>query len=210
MFGEGTGKGRMENDSEAPESQFLVYTDPTGKTRVDVRIVDESVWLTQQDMASLFQETTPSINQHILNIFDEGELNAVDVERTFQMQRVEGTRVVRRQVLHDNLDMVISVGYRVRSRVATQFRIWATNQLRELIVKGFVLDDDRLKTGLITGPPLFNGKSSRGMPLFRIVREVTASGIRSRAGGDPGNHRCTGSSVILPRIVSAMAWRSAI
>lgn len=158
----------MENDSSDSGSQFLVYTDLTGKTRVDVRIVEESVWLTQQDMATLFQSTTPSINQHILNIFEEGELNAVEVERTFQVQRVEGARVVRRQVLHYNLDMIISVGYRVRSRVATQFRIWATNQLRELIVKGFVLDDDRLKAGRSLGQDYFD-------ELLNRIRDIRAS-----------------------------------
>jgi len=158
----------MENDSKVSESQFLVYTDPSGGVRVDVRIVDDSVWLTQQDMATIFQTTTPNINQHILNVFEEGELDPSAVERTFQVQRVEGTRVVRRQVLHYNLDMIISVGYRVRSRVATQFRIWATNQLRELIVKGFVLDDDRLKAGRSLGQDYFD-------ELLERIRDIRAS-----------------------------------
>lgn len=158
----------MGDEHALPESQFLVYVDSSGRPRIDVRVVDESVWLTQQDLATLFQTSVKTINEHILNIFEEQELEAEAVERTFSVQRVEGTRIVRRQVLHYNLDLIISVGYRVRSRVATQFRIWATNQLRELIVKGFVMDDERLKAGRSLGQDYFD-------ELLERIRDIRAS-----------------------------------
>jgi len=128
-----------------PDSQFLVYRDETGAVKIDVRLEGETVWLNQQGLADLFQTSLPNINEHIANIFDEGELQSETTERQFVMERQEGSRTVRRPVLHYNLDMIISVGYRVKSEIATRFRIWATQQLRELIVKGFVLDDERLK-----------------------------------------------------------------
>ncbi|MGC4105238.1 MAG: virulence RhuM family protein [Thermomicrobiales bacterium] len=161
-------RGLVDSGAMMSESQFLVYEDASGTTRIDVRMVDESVWLTQQDLSVLFQASVKTINEHVLNIFEEGELDPAAVERTFQVQRVEGTRVVRRQILHYNLDMVISVGYRVRSRIATQFRIWATNQLRELIVKGFVLDDARLKAGRSLGQDYFD-------ELLERIRDIRAS-----------------------------------
>lgn len=135
----------MINHPEVPESQFLVYRDEVGNVKIDVRLEGESVWLTQQGLADLFQTSRSNISGHISNVYEEGELDSAASEREIVVERLEGSRAVRRAVLHYNLDMIISVGYRVRSGTATRFRIWATQQLRELIIKGFVMDDHRLK-----------------------------------------------------------------
>jgi len=127
------------------QSQFLIYQSEDGRVKIDVRFEDESVWLTQQMMAELFQSSKQNISHHIKSIFQEGELApAATVKKYLTVQR-EGERQVQRQLEFYNLDMIISVGYRVKSHVATRFRIWATQQLREFIVKGFILDDERLK-----------------------------------------------------------------
>ncbi len=127
------------------KSQLIIYQTETGETKIDVRFQDETVWLSQQLMAELFQTTVPNINMHIKNIFDEEELNKNATIKDFLIVRKEGERQVKRKVDYYNLDMIISVGYRIKSRVATHFRQWATRHLREYIVKGFVLDDERLK-----------------------------------------------------------------
>ncbi len=131
----------------ATENQILLYETADGETRLEVLYQDESVWLSQRDMAELFQVTTQNITLHIGNIYETGELNPDPTCKYFLQVRREGSREVSRNVLHYNLDMIISVGYRVNSYRGTQFRIWATKQLREFIVKGFVMDDDRLAHG---------------------------------------------------------------
>ncbi len=128
-----------------PQSQFLLYQTENGRLKVDVRLEGETAWLTQAHMADLFQTTVPNISMHLRNVYDEGELEATATVKEFLIVRLEGKRQVSRSVEHYNLDAVISVGYRVKSAVATRFRIWATQKLREYIVKGFVLDDERLK-----------------------------------------------------------------
>lgn len=133
------------SDSLLPDSQFLIYRDESGDIKIDVRLDEETVWLTRQGLADLFQTSPQNIGQHIANVYEEGELAPETVEREFEIERQEGSRSVRRPFRHYNLDMIISVGYRVKSGIATRFRIWATQQLRELIIKGFVLDDERLK-----------------------------------------------------------------
>jgi hypothetical protein len=134
------------NDSPAPDKgQFLLYQTEDGKLKIDVRFEGETVWLTQQHMAELFQTTQQNISLHLQNIYEEGELTLAATHKEFLSVRREGSRDVQRQLDFYNLDAIISVGYRVKSRVATQFRIWATQRLREYIVKGFVLDDERLK-----------------------------------------------------------------
>jgi hypothetical protein len=135
----------LAENAGVPRSQFLVYRDETGATKIDVRLEDETVWLTQHGLAELFQTALSNINEHISNIYEEGELESDKTQRHFVIERQEGTRTVHRPILHYNLDMIISVGYRVKSGIATRFRIWATQQLRELIIKGFVMDDERLK-----------------------------------------------------------------
>jgi hypothetical protein len=125
--------------------QLLVYAAEDGKLKLDVRLEGETAWLTQQHMADLFQTTQQNISLHLQNVYEEGELQREATHKEFLSVRQEGNRQVSRAVEHYNLDAIISVGYRVKSAVATRFRIWATQQLREFIVKGFVLDDERLK-----------------------------------------------------------------
>lgn len=128
-----------------PASQFLIYRDADGNARIDVRFDGDTVWLTQAQLAELFGTTPQNITQHIAAIYDEGELATEATHQDYLQVRHEGSREVRRRLAHYNLDMIISVGYRVRSKTATAFRIWATQRLREYIVKGFVMDDERLK-----------------------------------------------------------------
>lgn len=132
--------------STAPTaSQFLIYQSENGSIKIDVRFENESLWLNQQQMADLFQSTQQNISLHIQNIYEEGELTPESTHKEFLWVRREGSREVQRRISCYNLDLIISVGYRVKSRIATQFRIWATQRLREFIIKGFVLDDERLK-----------------------------------------------------------------
>jgi hypothetical protein len=126
-------------------SQFVIYQSDDGQIKLDVRFVDETVWLTQQQLAELFQTSRTNVVEHIQHIYEEGELDATPTCREFRQVRTEGTREVARTMAFYNLDMILSVGYRVKSAVATRFRIWATQQLREYIVKGFLLNDERLK-----------------------------------------------------------------
>ena len=131
----------MENH----RGEVLVYQTDDGKIKLDVRLEDETVWLTQQLIAQLFQTTVPNISMHIRNIFEEGELTPEATIKKFLTVRQEGNRQVQRNLDFYNIDMIISVGYRVKSAIATRFRIWATERLKEYIVKGFTMDDDRLK-----------------------------------------------------------------
>ena len=126
-------------------SQIIIYQTESGETKLDVRFQDETVWLTQKLMAELFQTSVPNINIHLKNIFEEGELEENRTIKDFLIVQKEGAREVKRKQVFYNLDAIISVGYRIKSNVATKFRQWATGQLREYIVKGFVLDDERLK-----------------------------------------------------------------
>jgi hypothetical protein len=127
----------MENKSE-----ILIYQVPNGGTRVDVRMQGETVWLSQGQMAEMFQTTKQNVSLHIRNIFEEGELEENAVVKEYLTTALDGKRY---KTLHYNLDVIISVGYRVKSHVGTHFRIWATQRLRDYIIKGFILDDERLK-----------------------------------------------------------------
>ena len=141
-----SGKKSNSNQNALPfANDFLLYQTEDGRTRIEVRLQDESVWLTQQQMADLLQTTKQNISLHIQNIYEEGELLPEATVKKYLTVRSEGQRNVKRLLDHYNLDMIISVGYRVKSHVATRFRIWATQTLREYVVKGFVLDDERLK-----------------------------------------------------------------
>lgn len=131
--------------SASDRGQLLVYEAEDGRIKIDVRLEDETVWLTQQRMADLFQTTKQNISSHIQNVYEERELAPEATVKKFLTVRQEGGREVKRQIDYYNLDIIISVGYRVKSRVATRFRIWATQRLREYIVKGFILNDERLK-----------------------------------------------------------------
>ena len=134
-----------ENLPAKPDSDILLYQTEDGQTRVEVQLRDETVWLSQKLMADLFQKDVRTINEHIKNILVEGEQASEATIRKFRIVQIEGKREVARSVDFYNLDMILAVGYRVRSHRGTQFRRWATERLREYIVKGFALDDDRLK-----------------------------------------------------------------
>jgi hypothetical protein len=125
--------------------EFLLFQTDDGRTRVQVRIRDETVWLSLNQLAELFGRDKSSISKHITNVFEEGELLPDRTIAKFATVQDEGTRSVAREIEHYNLDVIISVGYRVKSHRGTQFRIWATERLREYIVKGFTMDDERLK-----------------------------------------------------------------
>lgn len=136
----------MGKNELAPRGgDILIYQTEGGQTKIEVRLEGETLWLNQAGLAKLYQTTIPNINIHIKNIYDEGELSEQATIKDYLIVQTEGDRQVSRQVKHYNLDMIISVGYRIKSRIATHFRQWATQRLREYIVKGFVLDDERLK-----------------------------------------------------------------
>ena len=131
-------------------SELLIYQDPDGRIKIDVRLEDETVWLAQDHMAGLFGKSKKTISEHIRNIFNEGELEENVVVRKFRTTTRHGAiegKTQSREVQFYNLDVIISVGYRVKSKQGTQFRIWATQRLKEYIVKGFALNDDRFKSG---------------------------------------------------------------
>lgn len=127
------------------ENEIIIYQTQDGQTKIDVRIENETVWLSQNQMAELFQTTKQNISLHIKNIFEEGELSEDSTVKDYLTVQNEGSRKVSRNVTHYNLDVIISVGYRVRSLRGTQFRIWATQVLKEYLKKGFALNDDLLK-----------------------------------------------------------------
>ncbi|HAT11182.1 MAG TPA: hydroxyacid dehydrogenase, partial [Planctomycetes bacterium] len=135
----------MTDSPDSPGGHLLVYQSDDGRVRLEVRLQNETVWLTQSDLARLFDCSVDNIALHIRNIFEDRELDPKATTEDSSVVRQEGQRQVRRTLTYYNLDVIISVGYRVKSTVATRFRIWATQRLRELIVKGFTLDDERLK-----------------------------------------------------------------
>lgn len=124
------------------QGEFLIYTTADGKNKIQVRLIDETVWLTQSQMVELFQSSKSNISEHISHLFEDGELNENSVVRNF---RTTGTDGKNYNVKYYNLDVIISVGYRVKSLRGTQFRQWATQRLKEYLIKGFILDDERLK-----------------------------------------------------------------
>lgn len=129
------------------KNEMLIYMSEDGAIKVDVLFTDETVWLTQKRMAELFQTTPQNITLHLKNIFDEGELQEDATCKDFLQVQQEGNRMVERKQKFYNLDAIISVGYRIKSHVATNFRIWATQRLRDYIIKGFALNDERFKSG---------------------------------------------------------------
>ena len=161
----------MADNLPARKSEFLLYQTEDGHTKLEVRLENETVWLTQQMMSELFQTSVPNISMHIRNIYDEGELVSDSTVKKFLTVRQEGNRQVQRELEYYNLDMIISVGYRVKSNIATRFRIWATQRLKEYIIKGFVLDDERLKNPPVAGsfvPDYFD-------EMLERIRDIRAS-----------------------------------
>lgn len=127
------------------QGEIVIYQTDDGDTKIDVRFVDETVWLTQQQMAELFQSSRTNVVEHIRHIYEEGELDEHSTCRKFRQVQNEGGRQVSRELPYYNLDMIISLGYRIKSKIATNFRRWATERLKEYMIKGFTMDDDRLK-----------------------------------------------------------------
>ena len=126
-------------------SEILIYQSENGMTKIDVTFMDETVWLSQQQMAELFQSSRTNVVEHIKHIYEEGELDEESTCRKFRQVRKEGNREVARELPYYNLDMIISLGYRIKSIIATNFRRWATERLKEYMIKGFTMDDERLK-----------------------------------------------------------------
>ncbi len=135
----------MTNNISPPLGQFILFETDEGQTKVECRFETETLWLTQNLIAELYQKSVPTINEHLSNIYSEGELEQNATIRNFRIVRKEGTRDVARDVAHYNLEAILAVGYRVRSKQGTKFRQWATRTLQEYLTKGFVMDDERLK-----------------------------------------------------------------
>lgn len=152
-----------------PGGELVLYQTEDGQTRVQCRIAEESVWMTQALMAELFQVTVPTVNEHLKGIFAEGELPSGASIRKFRIVRLEGARQVAREIEHYNLEAILAVGYRVRSARGTAFRQWATARLKEYLVKGFTMDDERLKN------PPGKGQTDYFDELLARIRDIRAS-----------------------------------
>lgn len=151
----------MDNDN-----QIIIYQSDDGKTRIDVTFTGDTLWLSQQQMAELYQSSRSNVIEHIRHIYEDGELEEQSTCRKFRQVRKEGLRQVTREIPYYNLDMIISLGYRIRSLIATQFRKWATERLKEYIIKGFTMDDDRLKG---------NGGGTYWRELLDRIRDIRSS-----------------------------------
>ncbi|MDD3262527.1 MAG: virulence RhuM family protein [Candidatus Absconditabacteria bacterium] len=149
-------------------TNFLLYTTPNGNIKVEVFLHDENLWLNQKKIAELFGVEVPTINYHIKQIYESGELRQNSTIRKFLTVQKEGDRDISREIEFYNLDMIISIGYRVNSSQATQFRIWATERLKEYIIKGFSLDDERMKNGKYFGKDYFQ-------ELLERIRSIRTS-----------------------------------
>lgn len=149
------------------ESHIIIYQASDGKIKLQVKFEGETAWLNQAQIAELFQKSIPTINEHIKNAYKEGELEKKLTIRKFRIVQKEGSRDISREIEHYNLDVIISVGYRVKSVRGTQFRIWATQRLKEYIIKGFALDDERLKQG--------GDKSRYFDELLQRIRDIRSS-----------------------------------
>ncbi len=157
------------SDDSSPQSSIILYQTEDGRTRIQCRFEDETTWLTQAQIGELFQKDVRTINEHLANIFEEGELSREATIRKFRMVRLEGARKVERAIEHYNLPAVLAVGYRVRSHRGTQFRQWATARLNEYLVKGFTMDDERLKN------PPGKGQTDYFDELLSRIRDIRAS-----------------------------------
>lgn len=158
-----------ERDTSIPSGEILLYQTEDGRTCIECRFENETLWLSQAMMADLFQVTIPTINEHLKGIYAEGELEPDPTIRKFRIVRLEGTRQVAREIEHYNLEAILAVGFRVRSARGTQFRQWATARLQEYLLKGFVMDDERLKNPPGPGVPDYFDE------LLERIRDIRAS-----------------------------------
>ena len=165
---------------EKSDSGLLLYQSDDGQIKIQVRLENNTVWLTQADMVELFQSSKSNISEHIKHVFEEGELQEDSTVRKFRTVRIEGNRQIEREIDYYNLDVIISVGYRVKSLRGTQFRIWATERLREYLIKGFTMNDDLLRQGGGYFEELLNRirdiRSSEKI-FYRKVLEIYATSI---------------------------------
>lgn len=159
----------MTDELPEPRSALVLYQTEDGRTRIECRFEGETLWLTQALLAELFQKDVRTINEHLVNIYEEGELDRAATIRKFRMVRTEGQRQVAREIEHYSLPVVLAVGYRVRSPRGTQFRQWATARLTDFLVKGFALDDVRLKNPPGPGVPDYFDE------LLARIRDIRAS-----------------------------------
>jgi hypothetical protein len=159
----------MPDDMPTPQSSIVLYQTEDGRTRIQCRFENETLWLTQALIAELFQKDVRTINEHLVNIYDEGELSRDSTIRKFRIVRREGSREVVRDLEHYSLPAILAVGYRVRSPRGTQFRQWATARLSEYLVKGFTMDDERLKNPPGLGAPDYFDE------LLERIRDIRAS-----------------------------------
>ncbi len=162
-------------DTDSMIGELLIYQTQEGNIKLQARLENETIWLTQQMMAELFQTTIPNVSMHIKNIYEEKELLPEATIQDFLTVRREGNRDVQRKLTYYNLDLVISVGYRIKSLIATRFRIWATERLKEYIVKGFTMDDERLKNPPVAGsavPDYFDEMLARIKDIRASERRV--------------------------------------
>ena len=157
------------NDEPSPKSEIVLYQTEDGRTRIQCRFEGETIWLSQALIAELFQKDVRTVNEHLRNVFDEGELDRAATIRKFRIVRHEGSRDVAREIEHYNLDAIVAVGFRVRSQRGRQFRQWAIGRLNEYLVKGFTMDDERLKN-----PPGSGHKDYFDEQLERI-RDIRSS-----------------------------------
>jgi hypothetical protein len=157
------------SDEPPPQSSIILYQTDDGRTRIECRFENETLWLTQALIAELFDKDVRTINEHLVNIYEEGEQERLSTIRKFRIVRTEGTREVAREIEHYSLPAILAVGYRVRSQRGTQFRQWATARLSEYLVKGFTLDDQRLKNPPGPGVPDYFDE------LLERIRDIRAS-----------------------------------
>jgi hypothetical protein len=160
--------GHEKNLIRNSTAEFLIFTSTAGEESIEVRYEDETIWLSQKMMAALFDVRIPTINVHLKNIYESGELTREATIRKFLIVRTEGNRDVSRNLEYYSLDAIISVGYRINSKRATQFRQWATRVLREFAVKGYVLDKKRMENGTFLGEDYFER-------LLAEIREIRLS-----------------------------------
>lgn len=163
----------MSNDpiTHSPAGEFLIFASSDGRLRVECRFESDTLWLTQAAIAELYGKDVRTINEHLVNLFTESEIDRNSTIRKYRIVRQEGNRRVARELEHYNLDAILSVGYRVRSTRGTQFRQWATQTLQEYLIKGFVMDDERLKNppiGTSAVPDYFD-------EMLERIRDIRAS-----------------------------------
>lgn len=151
---------------EISQGELLIYQSESGNTKIEVRLENDNVWLTQAQLVNLYQSSKANVSEHIKHIFEEGELQEEGTVRKIRTVQKEGNRQVTREVVYYNLDMIISLGYRIKTHIATKFRIWATERLKEYIIKGFVIDDERLKQ---------NGGGNYWYELLNRIRDIRSS-----------------------------------